>query len=150
MKPALVVLVAWMFAEGRKGRGCPGHHRLLPLPVGAGLLIPEKDFGQSVLITIAFGATFFMAGVPFAWIMGLGALAGVGGVAVYFTSDHVASRIQRFFSPESGDTHQVDRAQEAIASGGLFGAALARAWSSACCPTCTPTSSIRSAPRNWA
>ena len=122
MKPALVVLVAWMFAEGQKGQGVPGVTIAFCLYLLAlGLLIPEKDFGQSVLITIAFGATFFMAGVPFAWIMGLGGVAAVGGIAVYFTSDHVASRIQRFFSPESGDTHQVDRAQEAIASGALFG-----------------------------
>jgi len=122
MKPALVILVAWMFAEGQKGQGVPGVTIAFCLYLLAlGLLIPEKDFGQSVLITIAFGATFFMAGVPFAWIMGLGGVAAVGGVAVYFTSDHVASRIQRFFSPESGDTHQVDRAQEAIASGALFG-----------------------------
>jgi cell division protein FtsW len=122
MKPALIVLVAWMFAEGQKGQGVPGVTIAFCLYLLAlGLLIPEKDFGQSVLITIAFGATFFMAGVPFAWIMGLGGFAAVGGIAVYFTSDHVASRIHRFFSPESGDTHQVDRAQEAIASGALFG-----------------------------
>jgi cell division protein FtsW len=122
MKPALIVLVAWMFAEGQKGQGVPGVTIGFCLYLLAlALLIPEKDFGQSVLITIAFGATFFMAGVPFAWIVGLGGIAAVGGVAVYFSSDHVASRIQRFFSPESGDTHQVDRAQEAIASGALFG-----------------------------
>ena len=35
--------------------------------------------------------------------------------------DHVASRVNRFLSPESADTHQVDRAAEAIAAGGLFG-----------------------------
>jgi len=122
MKPALIVLVAWMFAEAQKGKGVPGVSIAFALYLMAiGLLIPEKDFGQSVLITVAFGATFFMAGVPFSWIMGLGGAAAAGGVAVYFTSDHVASRIHRFFSPETGDTHQVDRALEAISAGGLVG-----------------------------
>jgi cell division protein FtsW len=122
MKPALIVLAAWMFAESQKGKGVPGVSIAFALyGVALALLIPEKDFGQSVLITVAFGATFFMAGVPFAWILGLGGVAAAGGVAVYFTSDHVASRIHRFFSPETGDTHQVDRALEAIASGGLGG-----------------------------
>jgi cell division protein FtsW len=34
---------------------------------------------------------------------------------------HVASRFDRFLNPGSADTHQVDRAMEAIANGGLFG-----------------------------
>ncbi|CAN5184466.1 putative lipid II flippase FtsW [soil metagenome] len=123
MKPALIVLVSWMFAEGQKGQGVPGVTIAFVLYLLAlGLLIPEKDFGQSVLITIAFGVTFFMAGVPFVWIMGLGGVAAAGGVAVYFTSDHVASRIHRFFSPDAGDgSHQIKRAAAAIANGGLTG-----------------------------
>ncbi|MGZ3347247.1 MAG: FtsW/RodA/SpoVE family cell cycle protein, partial [Caulobacteraceae bacterium] len=47
--------------------------------------------------------------------------AVTGGVAIYFTFDHVASRVHKFLSPDKADTHQIDRAQEAIAHGGLLG-----------------------------
>ena len=122
MKPALIVLAAWMFSEGQKGQGVPGVSIAFVLyALAVGLLLVQPDVGQTVLITIAFGAAFFMAGVPFKWIMGLGAAATAGGISLYFVFQHVASRVKRFLSPDGADTHQVDRAQEAIAPGGLFG-----------------------------
>jgi cell division protein FtsW len=122
MKPALIVLASWMFAEAQKGEGVPGVSIAFGLyALAVLLLLLQPDVGQTVLITIAFGAAFFMAGVPFAWILGLGALAATGLVAIYFTFGHVASRVHKFLSPDTADTHQVDRAAEAIAAGGLFG-----------------------------
>jgi cell division protein FtsW len=126
MKPALIVLASWMFAEGQKGEGVPGVSIAFALyGLAVGLLLMEPDVGQTVLITIAFGAAFFMAGVPFAWIMGLGGAAMVGGISLYFVFDHVSSRVNKFLSADDGDPHQsasqVARAQEAIAAGGLFG-----------------------------
>jgi cell division protein FtsW len=76
MKPALIVLVSWMFAEGQKGEGVPGVSIAFFLYfVAVALLLVQPDVGQTVLITIAFGAAFWMAGVPISWIMGLGAVA---------------------------------------------------------------------------
>ena len=122
MKPALIVLASWMFAEAQKGEGVPGvsiAFGLWLLPVV--LLLLQPDVGQTVLITIAFGAAFFMAGVPLRWILGMGAVAMGGLVAIYFSFGHVAARVHKFMSPEKADTHQIDRAAEAIAAGGLFG-----------------------------
>jgi cell division protein FtsW len=122
MKPSLIVLASWMFSEGQKGQGVPGVSIAFVLyAVSVALLLVQPDVGQTVLITIAFGAAFFMAGVPFKWIIGLGAAAMAGGISLYFVFEHVASRVKRFLSPDGADTHQVDRAQEAIAAGGLFG-----------------------------
>jgi cell division protein FtsW len=122
MKPALIVLVGWMFAEGQKGEGVPGVSIAFCLyGLAVALLLVQPDVGQTILITIAFGAAFFVAGVPMRWIAGLMAAAVTGGVAIYFTFDHVASRMHKFFSPAASDTHQIDRAQEAIAAGGLLG-----------------------------
>ena len=123
MKPALIVLVAWMFSEGQKGQGVPGVSIAFCLyAMSIGLLLIQPDIGQTVLITVAFGAAFWMAGVPISWIMVLGGMAVAGLSSTYFLFDHVASRVDRFLSPETADTHQVDRAAEAIAAGGLFGA----------------------------
>jgi cell division protein FtsW len=127
MKPALIVLASWMFAEGQKGEGVPGVSIAFGLyALAVTLLLLQPDVGQTVLITIAFGAAFFMAGVPFAWMMGLGAVALGGAVSLYFMFDHVSSRVNHFLSSDTADTHQsagaqVARAQEAIAAGGLFG-----------------------------
>src|SRR5690606_33981267 len=39
----------------------------------------------------------------------------------YVALPHVAGRIDRFLSPQSGDTYQIDRALESILRGGWFG-----------------------------
>ena len=122
MKPALVILVAWMFAEGQKGQGVPGVSIAFGLYfVSIALLLIQPDVGQSVLITVAFGAAFWMAGVPISWVMLLGGVAVAGLSSTYFLFPHVAARVHKFVSPDSADTHQVDRAAEAIRAGGLLG-----------------------------
>ncbi|MGH6955146.1 MAG: peptidoglycan glycosyltransferase FtsW, partial [Caulobacteraceae bacterium] len=123
MKPALIVMVAWMFSEGQKGQGVPGVSIAFGLYAAAVLLLLiEPDVGQTVLITVAFGAAFWMAGVPMSWVMALGAAAAAGLASTYFLFQHVASRVDRFFGHDKTmDTHQVQRAGEAIAAGGLFG-----------------------------
>jgi cell division protein FtsW len=122
MKPALIVLVAWMFAEAQKGQGVPGVTIAFALyGVSVGLLLIQPDVGQTILISVAFGAAFWMAGVPISWVMGLGVVTAGGLMSTYFLFPHVASRVDRFINPEAADTHQVDRAAEAIAAGGLFG-----------------------------
>lgn len=122
MKPALIVLVSWMFAEAQKGEGVPGVSIAFFLYLLAvALLLIQPDIGQTVLITVAFGAAFWMAGVPLSWIMGLGVVAIAGLCSTYFLFDHVHTRVNKFLSPEQADTHQITRAAEAIAAGGLFG-----------------------------
>jgi cell division protein FtsW len=122
MKPALIVLVSWMFAEGQKGQGVPGvsiAFVLYLIPVA--LLLMQPDVGQTVLITVAFGAAFWMAGVPISWVMGLGAVAVAGLSSTYFLLPHVHARVDKFLSPDKADTHQVDAAAVAQAAGRLFG-----------------------------
>ena len=122
MKPSLIVLCAWMFAEGQKGKGVPGVSIAFGLyAIAAALLLCQPDVGQTILITTTFGACFFMAGVPLRWIMGLASLASVGAVGLYFTFSHFADRINRFVSPEKADTTQITHALEAQAAGSLFG-----------------------------
>jgi cell division protein FtsW len=122
LKPALIVLVAWMFAEGQKGQGVPGVTIAFGLYFTAvALLIIQPDVGQTILITIAFGAAFWMAGVPISWIPIMGGSAAAGLGAIYLLLPHARSRVDRFLSPEGADTHQITKASEAIANGGLFG-----------------------------
>jgi cell division protein FtsW len=122
MKPAFVVIVAWLFAEGRVRRDIPGNvFAAILLAIAVALLIAEPDFGQTMLIVISWGALFFMAGMSWVWIAGLVGLAGAGAFGAYVTLPHVAARIDRFVSPQSGDTFQVDKALDSILRGGWFG-----------------------------
>jgi cell division protein FtsW len=124
MKPALVVLTAWMFAEGQKGEGVPGVSIAFCLyALAVALLLAEPDVGQTVLITVAFGAAFWMAGVPVSWIMVLGSVAVAGLSSTYFVFQHVASRVNRFLDHDKGADSQlqVRHADMAIAHGGFFG-----------------------------
>jgi cell division protein FtsW len=122
MKPALIVLVAWMFAESRKG-SAPGVSIAFVLYLAAvALLLVEPDVGQTILITVAFGAAFWIAGVPTVWVLGLGAVSAAGLAGAYFVFPHVSTRVQVFLHQDksSGPT-QVHAAAEAIAAGGAFG-----------------------------
>ena len=49
-------------------------------------------------------------------------IAGAAGLTgAYFVFPHVASRVDRFLDPASGDSYQIDRAMEAFMKGGLWG-----------------------------
>jgi cell division protein FtsW len=122
MKPAFVVICAWLFAENSRRTDIPGNvFALILLAIVVALLVAEPDFGQTMLIAVAWGALFFMAGLPWIWIAALG-IAGVGGiVAAYTFLPHVAGRIDRFLAPHTGDTFQVDTAMDSIMSGGWLG-----------------------------
>ncbi|KQS55500.1 cell division protein FtsW [Brevundimonas sp. Leaf363] len=121
-KPSLIVCAAWMFAEAQKGQGVPG------VSIAFGfygltvfLLLIQPDIGQTLLITTTFMAVFFMAGVPFRWIAVLGGMIAAGVAAIYVLFPHVQARVAKFVSPGVEDTHQIDRASEAIRAGGLVG-----------------------------
>lgn len=121
-KPSLIVCAAWMFSEAQKGQGVPG----VSIAFGAwaltvGLLLIQPDIGQTLLITTTFMAVFFMAGVPLKWVAALAAAGMAGVVGLYFAFSHMRDRLSRFLSPETTDTHQIDRASEAIRAGGLVG-----------------------------
>ena len=81
----------------------------------------QPDFGQTMLVALVWGALFFMAGMRFIWVIGLGGTAVLGLVTAYATFPHVAQRIKRFMDPASGDTFQVDTAVESFIRGGWFG-----------------------------
>lgn len=122
VKPAFVVLAAWFFAEGARRRDVPGYS--LAVMLWAAVITPlvlQPDFGQTLLITVVWGALLFLAGLSWVWVLGLGGAGVLGLTIAYSTMPHVAQRINRFLDPESGDTFQVDRAMESFLSGGWFG-----------------------------
>jgi len=121
-KPSFVILVAWLLAESTRRPEMPANTvaiGLLMLMVS--LLVLQPDLGQTMLVTRVWCALFFMAGMRWVWVFGLGGLAAGGLFTAYLTIPHVTSRIRRFLDPESGDTFNIDVALESFARGGFFG-----------------------------
>jgi cell division protein FtsW len=122
LKPAFVVLIAWLFGESAKRPEMPANtFALLILLVVVALLVMQPDFGQTMLIALVWGALFYMAGMRFIWVLGLAGFAGAGLTVAFFTVPHVAQRINRFIDPASGDTFNIDIATESFLRGGWFG-----------------------------
>ena len=122
LKPAFVILIAWLFAESTRRPEMPANTVALGLLLTvASLLVIQPDFGQTMLIALVWGALFFMAGMRLIWVGGLAGIAGLGLVGAYFTVPHVTQRIQRFMDRGSGDTFNIDLALESFARGGWLG-----------------------------
>jgi cell division protein FtsW len=122
LKPAFVVLAAWAFAEGTRRPDLPGTliaFCLLPLTIVP--LVLQPDFGQTLLISMVWCGLFFVAGLHWFWVMGLGGVGAFGILIAYQLVPHVRARIERFMDKGSGDTFQIDTALESFAQGGWFG-----------------------------
>jgi cell division protein FtsW len=122
LKPAFVILIAWLFAESARRPEMPANSAALVLLLTTvSVLVLQPDFGQTMLILLVWGTLFFLAGMRMVWVFGLGGAAAVGLAGAYATVPHVARRIQRFMDPSSGDTFNVDQAVESFVRGGWFG-----------------------------
>jgi cell division protein FtsW len=121
MKPAFVVVCAWLFAEHARQPEIPGNlFAIILYGIVASLLVAQPDLGQTILTSAVWAGMFFMAGMPWLWIVVLGGMGAGGLVSAYYVFPHVALRIDKFLTGE-GDTFQVDTAREAIVRGNWFG-----------------------------
>ncbi|MFM8748386.1 MAG: FtsW/RodA/SpoVE family cell cycle protein [Aestuariivirga sp.] len=121
-KPAFVIVAAWFLAEHVRRPEMPGH-LVAFLLAGAflGLLVMQPDFGQTALVLLTFGSMLLIYGISWFSVAGLAALSATGLFLAYELVPHVRSRIDRFMSPDKGDTFQVDTAMQAFKNGGLMG-----------------------------
>jgi cell division protein FtsW len=121
MKPAFIVICAWLFSERARHPEVPGNlFAIMLFGIAAALLVAEPDFGQTMLIGMIWGGMFFLAGISWSWIFLLLGLAAAGFGTAYSMVYHVQERVDRFLTGE-GDTFQVDTAREAIVRGHWFG-----------------------------
>lgn len=121
LKPAFVVICAWLFAEHARQPEIPGNlFAIILVGLVVTLLVAQPDLGQTMLISATWAAMFFMAGMPWLWIAVFGALGVVGAFGAYTFFPHVAGRIDRFLTGE-GDNFQTETGREAIINGGWFG-----------------------------
>ena len=120
-KPLFIVTTAWLLALRFEDRSLPTMQLSFGLVlVVAALLIQQPDFGQTALIMAVWLVQALLAGMSLWIVGGMIAAAAVGLGLAYLTTDHVASRIDRFITG-GGDTYQIDKALDCFRAGGLFG-----------------------------
>ena len=121
-KPAFVIVAAWFLAEHTRRPEMPGQLVAFMLAaVFVALLVLQPDFGQTALVLLTFGSMLLIYGISWFSVIGLVSLATSGLFIAYEFVPHVRSRIDRFMSPDKGDTFQVDTAMQAFRNGGLMG-----------------------------
>lgn len=122
IKPAFVVLTAFLLAEGGRRPDLPG--KLLAVFLLAMVIAPlvaQPDFGQAMLLSITWSAMIFLAGLQWRWVLALGSV-GVGGIAsAYMFLPHVTGRVNAFLHPDADANYQVNRSIESFINGGWFG-----------------------------
>ena len=121
LKPAFIVVTAWLFAENGRKPEIPGNlFSIVLFAIVAILLAVQPDIGQTALIGVVWGILFFLSGAPWLWMIMLGSGAVSLMITAYFIFPHVALRFDRFWTGE-GDNFQVNTGYDAIVRGGWFG-----------------------------
>jgi len=128
LKPAFVVLVSWAFAEGAQRKGVPGNTiALLLFPLSVAPLVLQPDFGQTMLISMVWAILFFMAGLHWLWVVGIGGVGASAALLAYKFVPHVHARIQTFLEPPPAVTagvpsnFQGETALDSFITGSWFG-----------------------------
>jgi cell division protein FtsW len=122
LKPVFIAVTAWLMAAGAEPHGPPGKTiSFALLGVIIGFLAFQPDFGQAMLIVVAWSAVYFVAGAPIVLLTGVVAGVGVVGVVAYRNSEHFARRIDGFLSPDVDPRTQMGYAIDAIREGGFLG-----------------------------
>lgn len=122
LKPAFVVVTAQLFAYHKtRFDGYALICAFALLVLCCVLLAGQPDIGQLTLMGLVWMCMYFLAGGSLRLLSVLGVLGIVAGGYLYATQPHVTSRVDRFITPSSGDTYQVDKAMDAIKSGGIVG-----------------------------
>ncbi|MDR2106979.1 MAG: FtsW/RodA/SpoVE family cell cycle protein [Holosporaceae bacterium] len=122
VRPALVVITAWMLSKRQKYPEFRGN--LLSaffLIVFVSLLVLQPDVGMAaVSVSVWFGQVF-LNGLAAAPVIIIAVLAGLALFLAYLFLPHVTVRVDRFLDPTVGDHYQINRSLEAFAGGGLTG-----------------------------
>lgn len=122
LKPAFVVLCAWLMAAAQEINGPPGRSISFCIAAAIALVLAlQPDFGQAALILFSWGVIYFVAGAPMVLLVCVAGLVLGSGWLAYHSSEHFARRIDGFLSPEVDPRTQIGFATNAIQEGGFFG-----------------------------
>jgi rod shape determining protein RodA len=89
------------------------------------LIAKQPDLGTAILVGTAGAAVMFLAGLPWAYLLGLGAAGGaLLPVVWHFMRQYQRDRVLTFLNPEAdplGRGYHIIQSKIAIGSGGIYG-----------------------------
>lgn len=122
LKPAFIIVVAWLIAASFDINGPPGKIASFGLASTVVIMLAmQPDFGQAALVLFGWGVIYFVAGAPMTLIAIVVAMVVGGGFVAYESSEHFARRIDGFLTPDVDPRTQLGYATNAIQEGGFFG-----------------------------
>ena len=128
MKLTFIVYLAAWFSNLKKKRASDLSEGVLPFVIMSGfiatlLLLQPATSTVAILLGAGF-AIYFLSGAPWKHVVAIVALVIVGFSLVILTTPYRLKRITGFLNPQEdalGQNYQLNQAQNAIGSGGLFG-----------------------------
>jgi len=122
LRPAFIIVSAWMIAESRRTPGFPGKRAALALFLLTALMLKmQPDIGMTFLFTLVVFAQFYLDGMELKWVGVAAAVVVVGCVAAFLFISHVHVRVMLFMHPTNTSAYQALTALSAFGNGGLFG-----------------------------
>lgn len=126
LKPAFVVMSAWMLSEKRIYPEFPGALiGFFVYGVALSLVLMQPDLGMAVLISLIWFSQLFIAGLSMVWVFIAGILGTVGLGLAYLFLPHVTRRIDQFLGGDGGDKfgdkYQITQSLDAFMNGGFLG-----------------------------
>jgi cell division protein FtsW len=126
LKPVFCIMNAWIFSHlAKRFSSIPAWQLSIGLfGCVAILLLLQPDLGMTVVITAIWAVQFFMTGLSFQVIAGIGASGIIGLIGAYFLFPHVSDRINKFLfvtDDKFGASYQIEKSLNAFRNGGLWG-----------------------------
>ena len=122
LKPAFVIVAAWLMAANEEINGPPGRMWSFLLMVTIVLMLAlQPDFGQASLILFGWGVMYFVSGAGMTLIGVIIISIYPAARFAYLNSEHFARRIDGFLDRSVDPTTQIGYATNAIREGGLYG-----------------------------
>ncbi|SDX96283.1 putative lipid II flippase FtsW [Citreimonas salinaria] len=122
LKPAFVIMAAWLMAAAQDLGGPPGRlYSFIIMVLIVAMLAMQPDFGQAALVLFGWSVMWFVGGASMLLLIVLALMVVLAGTLAYNNSEHFARRIDGFLSPDVDPTTQLGFATNAIREGGFFG-----------------------------
>jgi cell division protein FtsW len=122
LRPAFIIISAWLIAEARRTPGFPGKRAALGVFLATALLLKmQPDIGMTFLFTMVLFCQFYLDGLNVRWLGVAAAIVMLAGVAAFLFISHVHTRVELFLHPTKTSAYQAITALSAFGNGGLLG-----------------------------
>jgi cell division protein FtsW len=122
LRPAFIIISAWLIAESRRTPGFPGKRAALCVFLCTALLLKmQPDIGMTFLFTMVVFSQYYLDGMDFRWVGVVAVIVALAGVAAFMFISHVHTRVELFLHPTKTSAYQALTALSAFGNGGLLG-----------------------------